>query len=328
MKIIYFHRNLKAGYSINKVSQTIICDIENKEEYYMPYYGAGFKALLGNILFIIKHRKPGAIHHITGDIHYGILGLLGYKSVLTVHDTVGLDFTKMSGVKNLIFKILWYKLPLLFATKVICISEVTKAYLQKYSTRKDIKVIHNAIDPRLKFTQQKSIEETAKILFIGVKENKNLLRCFDALKGIDCHVTIVGNLQEEQTKRLQKNCIKFTNKSNLTDEELNAEYANCDIVSFCSLFEGFGMPALEANQAGRPVLCSNLPVLKEVAGDAADYVDPYDVSSIRSGYLRLINEEPHRIELVEKGRINVLNFYPSVIKNRWMDVYNEIENNK
>ena len=88
------------------------------------------------------------------------------------------------------------------------------------------------------------------------------------------------------------------------------------------------MPALEANQAGRPVLCSNLPVLKEVAGDAADYVDPYDVSSIRSGYLRLINEEQHRIELVEKGRINVLNFYPSVIKNRWMDVYNEIENNK
>ena len=97
--IIYFHRNKDAGFSINKVTQTIVRDIEDKEEFYMPYAGAGIKVLFSNILFIIKHRKKGAIHHITGAVHYGLLGLIGYTSVLTIHDTVGLDFVKMNKFK-------------------------------------------------------------------------------------------------------------------------------------------------------------------------------------------------------------------------------------
>ena len=324
MKVIYFHRNAKAGFSINKVTQTIVREIEDKEEYYMPSAGSGIKDLIANIQFIRKHRRKGAIHHITGDVHYGILGLIGYKSVLTIHDTVGLDFVKMSKVKSLIYELLWFRIPIMLATKVLCISEVTKSYLMKYSSRKDIQVIHDAIDSTLQFSTPKPIEGTAKILFIGIKDNKNLIRCFEALKGIDCHVTIVGKLKPEQVKSLEDNGISYTSKFNLSDEELNAEYYNCDIVSFCSLFEGFGMPALEANQAGRPVLCSTIPVLKEVAGDAACYADPYDVNSIREGYLRIINDDVYRKRLIENGKTNVLYYLPSVIKRQWEGVYKSI----
>lgn len=322
--IIYFHRNKVAGFSINKVAQTIVREIEDKEEYYMPSAGSGIKDLIANILFIRKHRKKGAIHHITGDVHYGILGLIGYKSVLTIHDTVGLDFVKMSKFKALVYELLWFRIPIMLATKVLCISEVTKTYLMKYSSRKDIQVVHNAIDSTLEFRTPKPIEDTVKILFIGTKDNKNLIRCFEALKGIDCQVTIVGKLKPEQKESLKENGISYTNKYNLSDEELNNEYYNCDIVSFCSLFEGFGMPALEANQAGRPVLCSAIPVLKEVASDAVCYADPYNVASIRDGYMRIINDETYRQQLIENGKKNIAQYLPSVIKKEWEDVYDEI----
>ena len=88
------------------------------------------------------------------------------------------------------------------------------------------------------------------------------------------------------------------------------------------------MPALEGQQAGRPVLCSSLPVLKEVAGDGACFVDPYSVESIRNGYLRLINDEEYRQQLVEKGKINVSNYLPSEIKRQWENVYNELKTEK
>lgn len=328
MRLIYFHRNKDAGFSINKVTQTIVREIEDKEEYYMPSAGAGIKDLFSNILFIIKHRKKGAIHHITGDVHYGLLGLIGYTSVLTIHDTVGLDFVKMNKFKSMLIEWLWFRLPMMIASKVLCISEVTKTYLQKYTSRTDIRVIHNAIDSTLQFSDSKPIEGAAKILFIGVKENKNLLRCFEALKGIDCHVTVIGKLRPEQIKALEDNGINYTNKCSLSDEELNTEYYNCDIVSFCSLFEGFGMPALEGQQAGRPVLCSSLPVLKEVAGDGACFVDPYSVESIRNGYLRLINDEEYRQQLVVRGKINVSNYLSSEIKRQWENVYNELKTEK
>lgn len=323
--IIYFHRNKDAGFSINKVTQTIVREIEDKEEYYMPSSGAGIKDLIANIKFIRKHRKKGAIHHITGDVHYGILGLIGYTSVLTIHDTVGLDFAKMNKLKSIVFEWLWFRLPIMIASRVLCISEVTKTYLSKYTSRKDIRVIHNAIDSTLQFCTPKPIEGTVKILFIGTKDNKNLNRCFEALKGIDCHVTIVGKLKPEQVKSLEDNGISYTNKFNLSDEELNDEYYKCDIVSFCSLFEGFGMPALEANQVGRPVLCSTIPVLKEVAGVAACYADPYNVASIRDGYMRIINDEEYRQQLIEYGKRNVLFYLPSVIKKQWEDVYKNIK---
>lgn len=325
MRIIYFHRNKDAGFSIDKVSQTIVREIEDKEEFYMPSAGAGIKDLLTNIFFIIKHRRRGAIHHITGDVHYGILGLIGYTSVLTIHDTVSLDFIKTNKFKSILVELLWYRFPMMIASKILCISEVTKTYLQQYTSRRDIRVIHNAIDSNLQFSEYKPIEGAAKILFIGVKENKNLLRCFEALKGIDCHITIIGKLRHDQIKALEDNAINYTNKYNLSDDELNDEYHNCDMVSFCSLFEGFGMPVLEGQQAGRPVLCSFLPVLKEVAGEGACFVDPYSVESIHNGYLRLINDEKYRQELVERGKANVLNYLPSKIKRQWEDVYDELK---
>jgi alpha-1,3-rhamnosyl/mannosyltransferase len=68
-----------------------------------------------------------------------------------------------------------------------------------------------------------------------------------------------------------------------------------------SLYEGFGLPVLEAMASGTPVLTSNIPVMREVAGDAAVFVDPYDVSDIARGLHRGIVDAQLRKDLAGKG---------------------------
>ena len=326
MKVCFFHRNIAAGYSINKVTQTIIRNISDKEEFYVPYADASLKSIVGNLLFVYKNRNKNAINHITGDIHYCILALIGCKSVLTIHDTVNLDFHNLSRVKRIIMVWLWFRLPLLFATKIVCISEETKRCVMRYTNRKDIVVIHNAIDPLFKFIPRKSHQEDSpSILMIGTNPNKNLLRIFEALQNVKCKLTIVGKLSEEQIAALGSWHINYVNKQNLSDEQILEEYAKCDVVSFVSLFEGFGMIVIEANKIGRPVVCSDIPVLKEVAADAAVFVNPYNIDEIKNGFTQLLIDRILYRDCVQKGFRNVQRFDSNVIVSRWEKIYESFD---
>lgn len=319
--ITYFHRNIKAGYSINKVTQTVISHIDNKREYYMPTHRASFGDLIKNILYIFKHRDKNGINHITGDIHYGILGLIGCKSVLTVHDTDKVDFAKCGWLKKKIYELLWFKIPCALASKIVCISNETKEMLCKYTKRKDIQVIYNAIDPSFTTVLKKQDLSNIKILMIGTAENKNIERTLEALKDIDCQVTIVGKMTASQKMLVQKSGIVLDNKYNLSDHEIREEYINCDIVSFVSLFEGFGMPIVEANITGRPVITSNISVLKEIAGNAALYVDPTNIKDINNGFKQLTKSPKLRNFYVEEGLKNACRFEHNAIIQEWLNLY-------
>lgn len=323
--VIYFHRNQKAGFSINKVTQTVIKGFQDKKEYYVPYIGATLKVVLKNCVYIYKRREKKYVNHITGDISYGIIALIGCKSVLTVHDTVSLDFNNYSWLKRKYIELLWYVIPLALATRVVCISESTKKSLSRYTRRRDIKVIYNAVDSSFVRAPKNSVNLlNVNILHIGTSANKNLDRLIVALSGISCSLTIIGRLSKRNIQLLKQNNIKYINKNNLTDDEIYREYVNSDIVSFVSLFEGFGMIVVEANQVGRPVICSNIPPLKEVAGDSAFFVDPYDVDSIRNGFVTLINNDELQKELVQKGYDNVNRFEKDKIIQEWLSFYNEL----
>lgn len=310
MKITYFHRNKKAGYSINKVTQTLISYISDKDEYYVPYNTATIKNIVKNIIYVYKHRNRSSINHITGDIHYCILGLIGCKSVLTVHDTVMIDYNTKSFFKRKIMEFIWLRIPLMFATKVVCISDATRKSIRRFTKRKDIIVVHNAVSPEFHKVAMNSPTDRPNILILGVKANKNVERTLKALAGIPCHVTIIGTLSQNIVNLLNELKIEYSNKSNLTDEEITVEYAKSDIVSFVSLFEGFGMPIVEANKVGRPVICSNIEVLKEVAGDSALFVDPINIAEIRNAFVKLISDRNLQQTLVEKGFKNANRFNP------------------
>lgn len=324
MHIVYFHRNRAAGYSIHKVTQTVIRDIEDREEHELPYYGPSPLAIIRNLWFVYRHRRKDAINHVTGDVQYAILALGRCKSVLTCHDTVSLDFRRMSFLNRVFFEWIWYRFPLKRATKIVAISENTRKCLQRYTNRKDIEVIHNAIDP-IFVRKDRPHHEVPQILLIGTSPNKNLVRTFEALKGLKCQVNIIGALSEEQIASLKENQIVYTNRTGLSDAGIVEAYAQSDIVSFVSLFEGFGMIVVEANQVGRPVICSDIPVLREVGGDAALFVDPEDVEDMHAGFERIIGDARLQEELVARGFENAKRFDVGLIQQQWRAFYESLE---
>ena len=323
MDNVYFLRNQSSGVSINKVAQTISSQIDNRKEFYLPCLTPNLTSIIKNIIFVYRHRDKHGINQIVGGEHYAILGLIGCKSVLVVHDTVSLEYRELPCLKKLMIRYIWYSLPMLFATRIVCISNETKKRIENYTKRRDIVVIHNAIGELFRPSSMPA-NNIPNILIIGTGENKNLKRTFEALNGLTCEVTIIGQLSEEHVMILRNSKIKYTNKCGLTDEQILDEYINSDIVSFISLFEGFGMIVVEANKVGRPVICSNIPVLKEIAGDAALFVDPTSKDDMRYGFQRLLSDNNLRENLVEKGFINAERFSREKILAQWKTLYSSI----
>jgi glycosyltransferase involved in cell wall biosynthesis len=97
------------------------------------------------------------------------------------------------------------------------------------------------------------------------------------------------------------------------------------MVVFASLYEGFGLPILEAQAIGRPVITSNFGAMREAAGDGALLVDPYSVDEIRAAILRIKNEPALREELVCKGRENAERFRAPVVAARYAELYRQID---
>ncbi|MCI0406574.1 MAG: glycosyltransferase family 4 protein [candidate division Zixibacteria bacterium] len=91
-------------------------------------------------------------------------------------------------------------------------------------------------------------------------------------------------------------------------EDLPALYALADFLAFPSFYEGFGLPVLEAQAVGTPVLCSNTSSLPEVAGTSAFFVDPHAEESIAAGLIKLWNDNTLKKELVRKGKENTARF--------------------
>ena len=120
-----------------------------------------------------------------------------------------------------------------------------------------------------------------------------------------------GDRRQEAVKVLGK----------LTDEELVEAYRRCDMVVFASLYEGFGLPILEAQAMGRPVITSNFGAMREAAGDGALLVDPYSVEAIREAVLRITREPALREDLIAKGLRNAERFRADAVAARYAEIY-------
>jgi glycosyltransferase involved in cell wall biosynthesis len=159
---------------------------------------------------------------------------------------------------------------------------------------------------------------------VGTKENKNLSRLIRAIAGLPCHLHIVGRPAERQIAELRAAEVDFSTTANLSTEQMYDAYCQADLLSFGSTYEGFGLPILEANAVGRPVVTSNISSMPEVAGNAACLVDPFDVEAIRAGILRVINDQSYREQLVRNGLKNVTKFTSQSVAEQYLTLYREL----
>lgn len=320
---LFFRKKREGVNSIEMVFSTIDAQLPPHTLVQLPYEGASPIVLFKNILF--AHRHKSEINHITGDAHYIALGL-GQNTVLTIHDVQ--SATQISNLlKRFYVKLFWFWLPALIVKRITVISEFTKDELSKLIpfAKKKIVVIHNAFNPTIGYFQ-KEMSERPVILHMGTKPNKNLERVIEALKGMDCSLIIVGKLNESQISLLENAKIDYENHFDVSYNAISEYYQRCDVVSFPSTYEGFGLPILEANTAGRPIVAGDIPVLHEVGGDAACFVNPYSVDSIRNGFLKIIECDEHRYSLIQKGWENIKRFSSASIAGNYNEIYKELIN--
>lgn len=329
--IALFYRKAGINYSIERVFDTVFAALVLQEQ--MNYdkisvvaSGAEPISLIKNILFCKKWKH--SVNHVTGDIHYCILAFPRKSTILTIHDTVLLDFNKYGRGKKLYLKLFWYYLPIKYARYITCISKETKKSVVRHFpwAEKKIVVIHNPVSEDFHNTVKRFNANNPQILHIGTRNNKNIERVIAALDGIKCSLKIVGKLNDEQKRLLSVHHILYSLVSDITDAQMVQEYINCDIVSFPSLFEGFGMPIVEANAIGRPVLTSDIEPMKEIADGSALLVDPYNVVSIRNGFQRLIEDTSIRDILIAKGLANAKKYSSENIALQYSEMYNKILN--
>jgi glycosyltransferase involved in cell wall biosynthesis len=110
----------------------------------------------------------------------------------------------------------------------------------------------------------------------------------------------------------------------LSQPDLRALYTQAEIVLFPSLAEGFGLPPLQAAACGVPVIASDLPVLREIMGDASEFVDPHDACAMAETVIGLIMDRRRRRELATRGPARARLFGVDACVRRHLDVYEKL----
>jgi glycosyltransferase involved in cell wall biosynthesis len=264
------------------------------------------------------------VNHVTGDVHYLVLLLRKKRTLLTIPDLVSVH--RLKGIRRAMLLFFWYRLPVRRAAVVTVISQSTKEELFRHvqvDTQK-VRVVYACVSGDFHPAPREFFSPKPVILQVGTGLNKNLERVAEALDGIPCHLRIIGLLNPKQVAVMRKCGLEYSFAVNISDGEIVEEYRRCDMLVFASTYEGFGLPIVEAQATGRPVVTGNIRSMPEVAGEAACLIDPFDVSSIRRGILRVITDGAYRDELVRRGFENVERFRPGKIAQEYGNIYREL----
>ncbi len=280
--------------------------------------------------------------------HYVLPPLVPCRSVVTIHDCIHLMFPQYLP-NRLAFTYARASIALAArrAARVLTVSESSKRDILRFVDVDPgkIDVIYNAYDER--FGVEPRDEDVARVrerfqlhdpfvLYAGnVKPHKNLERLIDAFHlvrkcGLDnLKLVLIGDdiskyaaLRRAVHRHQLRQYVRFLGF--VPEETLAVMYRLASVFVFPSLYEGFGLPPLEAMASGTPVVTSNLSSLPEVAGDAALLVDPYDPDAIADGIYRVLTDDALRNAMQVKGVARARQFSWEQSVGRVHDIYQQV----
>ncbi len=300
-------------------------DYGNYEVIELPYKHYSFGEQIGYWWFLM--RKKFDLVHFT-NFNHPIL--YRGKFVVTIHDLTLMFFPGKVRRIWLGSKVVqWaYKLTMKSAannsTKVVAITEFTKRDVMKYLGAKDedVVVVYEAADEKIKkVTNEKYKTEVKKKFGIdrpfyfflsNLRVHKNIERmvqAFDKVRddGVDAQFVIVGKpdprypeaVEAVENSRYRKDIIR---PGFVPDEEVAVFYTDALAFVYPTLYEGFGLPGLEAMSCDLPVLASEASCIPEVLGNGVLYFDPYDVHEMADAMKRIYSDKELREKLVLAGR--------------------------
>ncbi len=306
--------------SMEELAYSLAQNLPFIKVYELPCFSTRPWFIFRNILYVKKIKAD--IYHIFS-ISEAHLACFFKKVIVTCHDVQTMNMYNSSW-KCWLFKFMNVTLPEPFIDKVICISDFTRKEFIQCDKRYNKKVIvcHNPLNSKIT-TKLKEFNKTyPKILHIGTAYRKSLNKVIVALKEINCKLIVVGVLKPDQKELLTSNDIDYENYYDITFDKILELYTQCDIVSFCSSYEGFGMPLIEANKVGRPVLGSELEVFSEIAPNCYYVSNSNQVESIRKGIQAIMNLDDYREQLIIQGIENAKRFDIKIISKKYSMIYN------
>ena len=283
-----------------------------------------------SIPFKLKRLGADLLH----SPHYVRPLLCPTASVVTVHDCIHLLFPQyLPSRLHCSYAHFMLGQAVRKSARVFTVSEASRADILRFYPDADperIQVVPNAIDPAILETP--SPEEMARVderyqlrgrfvLYAGnIKPHKNLDRliaAFGQMKQRPAHedvklliigedVARYGSLRRSMEAAGVRQDVRFFGF--VPERTLAALYRRASVFAFPSLYEGFGLPPLEAMACGTPVVTSRISSLPEVTGGAALLVDPYSVDDIADGLERVLGDQTFADELRRKGRLRAASF--------------------
>jgi len=297
-----------------------------------------------HIPWVLRRERPDLYHAP----HYVLPAGVSCRSVVTIHDCIHLMFPQYLPNR---MAYAYARAQMWAAAKrsdcILTVSDASKRdILQLFNVPPEkIVVIYNAIDTHFSVTPQEEAVARVReryqldhqfVLYVGnIKPHKNLVRLIEAFDEIrtgdleDLKLLIIGDeisrlpaLRRAVHRHKLHKHVRFLGY--LPDDQLAVLYRLASVFAFPSLYEGFGLPPLEAMASGTPVVTSNVSSMPEVVGDAAELVDPYDVDSIVEGLRRVLTDPVRAAEMRRKGleRAREFSWERSVAKT--LDVYRRI----
>ena len=280
--------------------------------------------------------------------HYVLPPLVSCPSVVTIHDCIHLMFPQyLPNRWALTYARTSISMAAKRSTRVLTVSESSKRDIQRFVDIPPgkIDVIYNSFDPRFGVEPDEEAVTRVReryqlqsefVLYAGnVKPHKNLERLIDAFqivrsRGLDhLKLILIGDeiskytaLRRAVHKHQLHNYVRFLGY--LPEETLAVMYRLAGVFVFPSLYEGFGLPPLEAMASGTPVVTSNVSSLPEVAGDAAVLVDPYNAEAIADGIYRVLTDNNLRSDLRRRGPERARQFSWESSVRRVREIYGQV----
>lgn len=240
--------------------------------------------------------------------------------ITVVHDLTYLRYPETMKKSNLEHMRKGIAYSIARSDKIITVSQFSKKEIQEQLgvPEEKISIVYNAPSLAKKSMEYSLVQKKYGInqdyiLFVSTieprKNIKRLLRAFDYVKKeykLPHQLVLAGGkgwqdeaIYETAAQLEFSEDIVFTGY--ISAEEKNTLYQNASVFVFPSVYEGFGIPPLEAMAMGCPVVCTDVASLPEVAGDAAHFVDPFDEKSIAEGIIRVLFDREYADCLVKKG---------------------------
>jgi glycosyltransferase involved in cell wall biosynthesis len=254
-----------------------------------------------------------------------------FKRVVTIHDLIYRRFPeahlgwKARGMALLV------PLAARRADRVIAVSEATAADIRQQLHVRSVDVVPNGVDlpgpvttPGPELRARLEIGERRVILCLAAKRpHKNLLRLIEAAATLDGAVLVIAGYptDHEEELRAVANPDRVRLLGWVDDADREGLYGIASVFAFPSLYEGFGLPVLEAMVRGVPVVCSSTPALAEVAGDAALQVDPLDAAALATALGRVLGDPHEADRLRAAGRERATRFSWDRAAQLTLDVY-------